>query len=272
MADTIIQTSYQNVKKGVADQPGYVALDHYPFKGGMNFQAADFPLIAGNGKAAMLGNNQAFFFVRNPKGNSDPAKLELDTSALKKLIGNIYDQGTQFSLLIDADVFRDRAKFVDKYQHIRPEPDEATRRAMLGREAEMIAGFVEAGGIPKLIGEVIQEKTGIKDAALEHKTMEFLQHGHFKLQGVTIDKPIAYAVWQVDGPAGALIAKQVYPSQTPNTERPWQLGTEPELAALKENGHAGASALLDAAARMKQLPKINLTLGDKGSSPSHYRE
>lgn len=245
---TEIRASYGNLKRqgGEDAVPGFAELDHYPFKPGMNFQALDFPALAEGRKAWMLGNNQAFFFIANPKGNEDPAQVRLDTGNLRTLMGNIHDHGTLFTMMVDGDLLANPANFVERYQALRPEQDESVRRAMLGREAELIGEFLQGGGIRALAREVIAEKEpGLNAAELDAKAGEFVQK-NFRYEPLRLDEPLKAAVWQVEGPDGALCARQRYSANTDATERPWQLGTQPELDALRAQGHEGARNVVEA--------------------------
>lgn len=237
--------SYHNLKQqgGTEGQPGFTGLDHYPFKEGLNFQALEFPELAAGRKAWMLGNNQAFFFVKNTnaKGEANPDKITLDTGNLRKLIKNIYDHNTQFTLMVDGDVLLNKERFVGKYAHLRQEPTDAERRALLGREADLISEFVNGGGIRELVRDVLRESNQGKEPA-ENDVETFLTK-NFRFEGLRLDEPLKAAVWEVEGPKGALCAKQIYQDGTPHTERPWQIGTQPELLAWKHEGHEGAEAV-----------------------------
>lgn len=239
--------SYFNLKQqgGREGLPGYSGLDGFPggreqFPSGdpVAFQVTDFPQLAGNRKAWVLGNNNAFFFVKNTngKGEADPEKLALNTVFLKKLIEGIYDNNTQFTMMVDNDVLQNKERFVDSYQACRPEEREADRRAILGREADIISEFVNGGGIRDLVREVLREKQGQAD---EREVDTFLEK-NFRFEGLRLDKPLEAGAWEVEGPEGALCAKQMYPNATDRDQRPWQLGIQPELRALKEQGGEAA--------------------------------
>jgi hypothetical protein len=263
VADTVISLSYNNLAttSGEGGEIGYRSLPHYPFKDGMNFQAVDFPNLARKGKVYMLGNNQAFFFIKNPKGNTDPNNMQLDTGALKTLLENIAANGTFFMLMIDADVFANPANFVDKYQHLRPEPDEGVRRALLTKEVELISGFVQNQGITKLVKEILQESGALSKSHLEQRAAIFTNN-NFKLRGVETFESLTGAVWEITNPDGTLLyAKQIYSPQTDNIDRTWQLGGGPALKSLIEKGHTGAHEISTTVNRMHALPKIDLTFG-----------
>lgn len=249
--------SYRNLKQqgGREGLPGYSGLDGFPggreqFPSGdpVAFQVTDFPELAGNRKAWVLGNNNAFFFVKNTngKGEADPAKVTLNTAHLRTLIERIYDNKTQFTMMVDNDVLQNKERFVDSYQACRPEESEADRRAILGREADIISEFVNGGGIRDLVRDVLQAKQG--QAPAEQEVDSFLEK-NFRFEGLRLDKPLEAGAWEVEGPEGALCAKQMYPNATERDQRPWQLGIKPELRKLKEQGGeeaALANNVLDA--------------------------
>jgi hypothetical protein len=82
-----IYKAYKHLKSPVEQdvQAGLQHRESYP----KEFQATELPILAaagkaqgGDGKVELLGNNQAFFFVRNPVGNTDPQHMTLDTTHL----------------------------------------------------------------------------------------------------------------------------------------------------------------------------------------------
>lgn len=250
-----IQTAFSNIRSasGTGSEPGYYATDRYPEA----LQAEELPLVAPGGRGGMLGANQAFFFVDNPYGNEDPASIRFNIDHLKKLMGNVYDQGVQFTLAMDADVLQNPAAFVSKYEKLRPESDPALRQAMVVREAGMIAGFIAADGVRHVARQVVQEKSGATGQRLEELTGRFLEE-QFHLAGVQVQQPLTEAVWQMDGPGGGLYAKQAYTPGMHTTERAWQVGTQPELSALAEAGHPGAQSIMNAVANMQQMQAVDL--------------
>lgn len=250
-SDPSIRAAYEGLK---AD--GLHATDNYPAQ----FQALDFPRLAGDGEVKMLGNNQAFFFVRNPKGNTDPDCIELDTKNLKTLMQNVRENGTTFHLLLDADIIDNPDRFVEKYHSLRPEKDEALAKAMLGQEAKLIGDFVKGGGVRELAKEVIREQNALPEKAVEMLADRFITD-QFHVKGVQVEKALEAAVWAVDAPTGRLTARQQYDRSTENTQRTWLLGVEPEVKALaRDHGNASpeAVALASSVAEMEQLPRMDL--------------
>lgn len=265
----------QNSQEPVSGYRGY---DKYPAQ----FQAAQFPLHGE--ETRITGNNQAFFFVQGVKGaDNQVADIQENTSRLKELIGNIVKQGDtaetrpSMHLQIDADVFENKDRFVDKYQALRAEPDEATRRALLGKEVDIIRNFVQGGGIKNAVKEVFQnnatENGGqpLPDTALESLSKQFLEK-NFKLEGVkTPDAPLQFATWEVVSGQDVFLARQEYKNSTHMTERPWQLGTELELSQLAGAGHTGAQQVITAATHTRDLETIDLTFGQAqaaGTAPT----
>ena len=238
-----IHDALQNLVEG--EVPGFRQQAGYPTE----FQALDFPTLAGEGKVFMSGNNQAFFFVDNPKGNSDPAKLTLNTERLERLMHNIKAKGTAFTLAVDADMLENPERFVEKYQSLRPEADEQTRRALLQAEIRLIGQFLTSKGMVELAQRVAGD-----DAT------QFLQN-NFTLVGLRSEEPLKQATWEVEGANGQkLIASQAYSQGTENIQRGWKLGESNHVSFLREN-HGGADALASEVEANHRLPMVNLTLG-----------
>lgn len=217
-----------------------------------DFQAVEFPQLAGAGEAKMLGNNHAFFFVSNPKGNADPAQMRPDTAKLAELMRNVRKHGTRFTLMVDADVLADHGRFVEKYAALRPEAPE-TARALLAQEARLIAGFLGQGGLHATARQVIGEGKDLPAPALDALADTFLKK-QFRVQGVETAEALEAAVWQVDGPQGRLLARQDYAPATENTARAWRIGTEPQVARLAAQGQEDAALLQQAVQAMDSLP------------------
>ena len=253
---------------------GVIATDIYPAP----FQATEFPLLAGQGRAEILGNNQAFFFVKNPAGNQDPSQMQLDTTHLKTLIGNIYDAKTDFTLAIDADVTQNPERFVQKYADLRGEPDQATREALLSHETALIGGFIAAGGVQDLVREVIAEKNEAKGQRLPGNALDALTDGflrqNLRIEGVMTEQALDGAIWNVQGPNGALLAKQLYEPSTHRDERNWVIGTEPaliELAQSQTEAAPTALAVLESVEAAGMLPRQNL-LAARGQAQAQSQQ
>lgn len=253
----------QNWQQGqTGDVSGYKGYDSYP----VAFQAADFPKY---GNTRITGNSQAFFFVEGIKKDGQVVDIQLQTKHLKTLIANTLqaEDRPQVSLQIDADVFENPEVYVDKYQKLRSEPEEATRRELLGKEAQMIREFVNEGGIKALVKETMQElaeaRNGKKlpENALETMADGFLKN-NFHLEGLRTQEPLQFATWEVETSQGQLLARQEYKDSTYMADRPWQIGLAEELNQLKEKGHTGAEQVIEATDHTRDLPKIELTHGN----------
>lgn len=252
---------------------GFLSTNSYP----MQFQALEFPELAGDGKVKMVGNDQAFFFVQdgNAKedaaiGRSDPDKMQLNTSKLEAVMQNAKAHGTQFTLMIDADVMKDDlSDFLDKYQSLRrewpkaedqmPEEERARRqqnaRSMLEKEAGMIRDFIREGGVQE-IAETMHSEVPL--ARRGQAVNGFLKK--FQVKGVETPEALKGAMWDVETASGGqLIAHQQYSNSTDKFDRAWTLGTEPELSALREAQHGGATKLLEAHEKWQQMPAHSLT-------------
>lgn len=249
-----IAQAYADIKTpaNAEAEAGLQVLNSYPGQ----FQATEFPALAGNGEAKMLGNNQAFFFVNNPKGNTDPANMTLDTTQLETLMRNVRENNTRFTLMVDADVMDNRERFVEKYSHLRRE-ERADAQALLGREAEIISEFVASDGIRETAKKVINEGKSLSETVLTVLVDKFLED-NFRLKGVQTETALDAAVWQVDAPEGALVARQTYAPSTENTDRSWRIGTQPEIEQLAQRGNEDADVLQKATAKMNGLPKRDL--------------
>ncbi len=255
--DPPIKQSYQKLKsEGDGKDAGYAASDKYP----SGFQAVDFPKLAGSGSVTMLATDQAFFFLRKPEGDKSPDKFVQDTSKLKELIGNIADNNTKVTMLVDADLILNKERFVEKYSSLQqtPENKEQYRKAF-DKEQQIIAGFIQDGGVKNLAKEVLAEKTGATGEELEKKTNDFLQN-NFKIKGVMTQQALQAATWQIDAPDGKLMGKQIYTFDVPQGESRWQIGTMPELSKLGEAGHTGAKAITDAVDNTNALKKLDFAL------------
>ncbi|HEU5048495.1 MAG TPA: hypothetical protein VFT64_11710 [Rickettsiales bacterium] len=200
--------------------------------------------------------------------------IEANTAALKALVLNIVERGVTAAkrpsvrLQIDADVFENPERFVTKYQALRSEPDEETRRYLLGKEAETIRNFVESGEMRKVISDVIgteaEERNGytLPPLALSKRVDEFLEK-NFRLEGVRTEQALPFATWEIKSEEGTFLARQEYSHSTYMTDRPWQLGIEQELSVLAGKGHSGASQVLEAAEHTRNLETVNLTHGQQ---------
>jgi hypothetical protein len=172
-------------------------------------------------------------------------------------MSRVREQGTDFTLTLDADVREDRTRFVEKYQALRPE-EEATGRALLAKEAELIEGFLQNGGMLELAKEVVSEGNNLPPQVIEALAQGFLDR-QFHVEGVQTDRALEAAVWQVDNSQGGqLQARQNYDIGTTNTDRKWLLGTQPQVEQLRASGHEGATVLSRAVEEMNNLPRINL--------------
>lgn len=242
--------------------PGYDDIPGYP----PDFQANEFPKLARDGEVKMLGANQAFYFTHTNREPGIPAeeRVKLDTTQLKILMRNVYDNGTRFTLMLDADTLDNHERFAQKYLGLREEPD---ANVMQWRENELIAGFIQSGGVKELAKEVIREKNAAEGKKLPENAIDVLA-GHFlkskfRLAGVQLEQPLDGAVWEVDGPEGKLCARQTYSQHTRNINRRWQIGTMPELEQLAsqqpdtEVGR-GAGEVLQAVENMNTLPSRDL--------------
>ena len=255
---------------------GVIATDQYPAP----FQATEFPLLAGEGgRGEILGNNQAFFFVKNPAGNQDPSQMQLDTTHLKTLIENIYDAKSEFTLAIDADVTQNPERFIQKYAHLRGEPDPATREALLSHETALIGGFIAAGGVHDLVREVIAEKNEAKGQRLPANALDALTDGflrqNFRIEGVITEQALDGAIWNVEGPNGALLAKQLYEPSTDRDQRKWLIGTKPaliELAQSQTESSPAALSVLEAVLEAGDLPRQNLLQSVRGQAQTQSQQ
>lgn len=252
--------------QNAASTPGMALSEGYPAA----FQAAEFPQLAGQGEVAMLGNNQAFFFVSNPKGNTDPEKMKIDTTHLETLMRNARENGSRVTLMVDGDLFHDRDAFVEKYTPLRPEyPDEA--KALLRQEAQLISAFIEHDGIRETAKKVIGEGKNLPENALDKLADQFVKD-QFRLQGVQTERALEAAVWEVDGPEGKLLARQQYDYGTERELRGWHIGTEPEVNALAQKGDSDAHALQEAVQEMHSLPKQDLLMQARHRRQLHEQE
>jgi hypothetical protein len=245
-------TAIEQKVKELQSNGGHLETDGYP----AGFQAAELPNLAGDDKASILGNNQAFFFVKNnnDKGEANPDKVELDTSKLKELLTNVIENDTKFTMKIDADVVLDQEKFAAKYQDLRPEENQSDREVILRKEAQLISDFLKDKGVGKLIAEILSPGAG-DDADLGSKINQALTE-NFKVEGVKTEEPLKAAVWDVEGKLGA---KQNYAENTQNTERKWQLGTQPEMAKNWDKGDEGSASILDAVYEARNMDTVKLT-------------
>jgi hypothetical protein len=250
MADA--ESSTQSGYKGLKSSGGYSAPDNYP----KDFQAVDFPKLAGkDGNVTTLGNDQAYFLAQ-PNGNTDH---------LKALLENIRDNNTHFTMMVDAEALRDPAKYAAK-QHFPGENDPQGRETRLREQAERLGELVSGGEIRTLTAEVLREKN---PNATDKDVDRFLQE-NFKLKAVeTNGAALPNAAWQVDGPEGALLGRQDYKTGK------WQVGTEPELEAIragKGSDSQGAGQLLDAVKEMNGMTRTDVALGpkqEKGEAQTH---
>lgn len=266
-----IYKAYKHLKFPVEQegQAGLQLRDSYPSE----FQAVDLPILAaagkaqgGDGKVELMGNNQAFFFVRNPKGNTDPAQMVLDTTHLKTLIENTKEWNANCQLIIDADVLDNPERFADKYAELRPEEPEVAK-ALLQREAQLIADFIKSDGVNELVKEVLAENSHLPADHLDKAAQTFVKQ-HFQVKGIECDHPLEGAVWRVDAPDGKLLAHQHYTPATATASRGWQLGTEPEVKELAQQGNIDALGLARAVEQIDRLPVRNLLPQPKEKSHS----
>ena len=162
---------------------------------------------------------------------------------------------------IDADVFENPDKFAGKYQAMRPEAEESTRKDLLLQEAAIISGFVNNGGLKALVTEAFRtEEPGLTEPAYDAKADEFLNN-NFRLEGVQTEKPLNYATWEITSREGVFMARQEYKISTDKFDRSWQVGVDPELSALAQKKHTGAQQILEAVDHTRNLPKVDLTSG-----------
>ncbi|MCH2548156.1 MAG: hypothetical protein MK052_11180 [Alphaproteobacteria bacterium] len=251
---------------------GLVNEDAYP----KDFQATEFPQLAQDGRASMLGNNQAFFFVKNTDGTPDG--MELNTDKLKTLMENVRENGTEFTLMLDADVTENPEKFVEKYKELRPEhaEDPKLAEAMLAKEANLIGDFIKSDGLQNLVDEVFADRGNAPEAGHEQLRKGFLGK-QFKIEGVQTEEALTEAVWQVDAPDSErqLIARQSYSPATDSSERKWLLGNKEQVQALatdqNEDKQAAAEALLQAVDKMENLPRVSLTPPSQDIGKGHSR-
>jgi hypothetical protein len=252
-----LQAAYALLK--TPPQEGFVAgfarSEGYP----PEFQANEFPKLAGNGRVDMLGANQAFYFTRtNRDAETLEEKVQLDVSKLRELMGNVYDNNTHLTLMLDADAVNNPARFAQKYLHLRTEPDAAQ---LQGRENELIARFLNEDGLRQLAQDVIREKKsglGLDDNGVNALTEGFLQK-NFRLLAVEREQALEGAVWRVDAPEGTFCAKQRYSANTRNIDRTFVMGTLPELEGLAQSPETAtgqeAAEILSAVESMESMPK-----------------
>jgi hypothetical protein len=173
--------------------------------------------------------------------------------------------GSDSSLILDADVIDNPARFAEKYAPLRPEPLEQAK-ALLQREAELIGDFIQSGGVLKLAKEIFAESPHLP-ADHVAKAAEHFTRRQFVVEGVTCDHPLESAVWRVDAPDGKLLAQQHYTPATETKSRGWHLGTEPEVKALAQERNVDALGLAKSAELLDRLPKRNLS--PQVQTPSH---
>lgn len=248
--------------------PGYRGFGSYP----SDYQAAQFP--AHGDSIRITGNNQAFFFAQGEKNAAGKiVDVKLNTRALEELVANIVGQGATANerpivrLQIDADVFENPERFIKKYQDLRPEPEQAKREEWLGKEAEIIRDFVNEGGLYSVVKQALQsdakkrgEDENLNDTALKDRAEEFLRM-NFKLEGLRTEQPMQFATWEIISPQGEFAARQEYKNSTSQVDRPWQLGTDPQLSTLAAHGHKGAQQVLDAVIHTGCLEIVTLNNG-----------
>ena len=218
--------------------------------------------------ACITGNNLAFFFVETENAVLQGADPWLDTFFLEELIKNIVAQDSiaalrpTIILQVDADLFENQARFVEKYQHLRPESDKATREKILAKEAELIRDFVNQGGIRALVQKSLtdafqNDDTGSVDECLA---------SNFKLFGLRTEKPLRFSLWDVSASEEkAVIVQQYYTPHTASTQRFTIAGMKKSVMALAregcEEGFEEATRLFEATDLIANLPTIDLTNG-----------
>lgn len=242
-------------KDGDGKDAGFRASDAYP----REFQVVDFPELAGTGKVEVLAADQAYFFLTKPKGDKAPEEIALKTDNLKKLMRNVADNGTDFTMMLDGDLVMNKDRFIDKYSNLQQTDDaKAHYRKVFEAEQREIGGFLKSGGIRKVATEMMAEKTGAKGEDLDKQVDDFLKN-NFRIKGVMTQEALQAATWKVETQDGALMAKQVYTVDIPEGEKRWQIGTQPELDALSKQGHKGAKAILDAVTGTDAMTKLNIS-------------
>lgn len=239
---------------------GYREYAAYP----VDFQAAAFPYCAdGN---LLVANNHAFFFVGAVRDeNKKIVDLQLNTAALERLFRAIAARSDKLHerpwvhLRVDADLFENPARFVEKYQGLRAEPTRAEREHWLAKEGELIRAFVNDGGFQALATEILKPR---KTPFFKDRRVDYFFEHHFRFEGVRINERLGYATWELLLPDGhSLVARQAYEAGTHMTERKWQLGLTKHMVSMAGEGHIGARQVLQTVEYNYNLPRIDLTRG-----------
>lgn len=246
---------------------GYREHSKYPTA----FQAPEFPKYGD--EIRITAANQAFFFAQEVKSaDGQVTDVAPNTDKLRELITNIIKRGNQADnrptvrLQVDADLFENPEKFIDKYHDLHLEEDVAKRRELLGKETDIIRDFVQSGGIKTMVKEALQKNTtenggpSLPDNVLEELSKRFFEK-NFKLEGVRTAEALPYATWKVKSDEGTLLARQEYTKNTHRLDRPVQLGRAEDLFPLASAGHTGAQEVIQAVAHTRSLETIDLTFG-----------
>ncbi len=262
--------------------PGYREFPGYPAQ----FQVVDFP---GYGPyTCITGNNQAFFFAKAVTDEQTGAvRIVPNQENLKKLLAAIIAQSPDdpekcpiFYMQIDADVFENPERFVDNYQSLRKEPDESERRRLLREEIDIIGHFVNGHGLYSLAKSVLKENADrlgqtLSEMQLNNLTTNFMGT-NFCLKGVRTNKPLLFATWEVHlNGGGVFMTRQQYLLRTDKLQRPWKMGLGHLLSSLRNNGHPGATEVLEAIDHTRKLGTVDLTWGhpprgEPGGPKSQY--
>lgn len=239
---------------------GYRAYAAYP----ADFQAAAFPYCAEG--SLLTANNHAFFFVSAERDETKKiVDIRLNTAALERLFRAIVARSDKLHerpwvhLRVDADLFENPARFVEKYQGLRAEPTRAEREQWLSKEGELIRAFVNNGGFQALAHEILKPRRNLffKDRSVDY----FFDH-HFRFEGVRTEERLGHATWELLLPDGhSFVACQEYKGGTHMTDRTWQLGHTAQLVPLASEGHIGALQILRTVEYNYALPRIDLTRG-----------
>ncbi|MGE0754357.1 MAG: hypothetical protein AB7L92_04275 [Alphaproteobacteria bacterium] len=251
-----IKESFDKLRAGGENQDaGYRGSAGYP----REFQVSDFPALAGKNKVEVLAADQAYFFLDKPQGDNAPEQIRLKTDNLKKLMRSVADNGTDFTMMLDADLMLNKDRFIEKYSNLQQTDEtKAHYKNVFEAEQREIGGFLQSGGIRKAATEMMEEKTGAKGDELSKQVDDFLKN-NFRVKGVMNQEALQAATWKVETKDGAMMAKQVYSMDIPEGQQRWQVGTQPELAGLKEKGHVGATAIMDAVASTDAMRKIEFS-------------
>lgn len=256
-----LETAIATLKtKGAQDEPiGYRGYDAYPAA----FQAPDFPLVALNSR--LTANNHAFFFVSPVKEDGKVVDVKLNTTQLERAFAAIVASSKKehsrsyLQLQIDADLFENPVRFIEKYQALRSEPVQTEREALLAKEGDLIRSFVANEGFRRVATSLLKPR--IIPFFPDHRVDRFFER-QFRFEGVQTADALPFATWELLLPdRHSLVARQEYKRGTYMADRPWQLGHTQHLCVMAAEGHSGALQVLRAVEHTYELPRVNLTNG-----------